>query len=125
MPKIPSFPYFPYYPADMESSSTVIGMTTKAFGAYQHLINIAWHQTPPCSLPNNDVLLAQWSRLKLSEWKRIKSSVLIAFVLRKDNRYYQCRLEHEYKKLKNSYKKAVKNGKKGANALWRKIKQDK
>lgn len=89
-------PYFNFYPKDFASDDAVELMSTTAVGAYILLLCKAWHQDPPASLPNDDLLLARFARLTLDDWRQVKPEVLRAFTLGTDGRLYQKRLRSEY-----------------------------
>lgn len=106
-------PYFPFYPTDFAASGTVEAMTTEEVGAYILLLCKAWHETPPCSIPDDDRILARWTRLGDDGWTRCRSTVRACFVLR-DGRLYNPRLDREWRKLFEYRRSQSENGKKGA-----------
>lgn len=82
-------PYFPFYPKDFAADDAVELMSTKAVGAYILLLCKAWHQDPPASLPNDDRVLARWSRLEPDDWREVKPEVVAAFTVGSDGRLHQ------------------------------------
>lgn len=118
MPKDVKLPYFPLYPNDLTSDGLVEAMTTEEFGAYLLLLCKAWHERPSASIPNDDAILARWTRLSPDRWSECKKRVLSCFFLRPDGRLYQKRLEHEYRKLTTRLREASKAGKLGAERRW-------
>ena len=58
----------------------VASMDATTHGAFVRLLSHAWQQEPPCSLPADDAFLAAVARTSPSEWERIKSVILLAFV---------------------------------------------
>jgi len=68
-------------------------MTTEQVGAHFLLICKAWFEDPPCTVPDDDVVLARWARLPLARWRKIKAGVLCAYYLGEDGRWHQKRLE--------------------------------
>lgn len=108
-------PYFPFYPTDFAASGTVEAMTTEEVGAYILLLCKAWHETPPCSIPDDDRILARWTRLGDDGWTRCRSTVRACFVLR-DGRLYNPRLDREWRKLSDRLRKAQESGKRGGQA---------
>jgi len=111
-------PYFPFYPADFAGDGLVEAISTKAVGAYLLLICKAWYENPPASIPNDDATLARWARLSADEWAECKAAVLSCWKLRHDGRWYQKRLEKEYRAVRERLKKRADAGREGANARW-------
>ena len=114
-------PYFPFYVKDFAADGKVEAMTTEEAGAYMFLLCKAWHEDPPCSVPDNDAVLARWARLSEERWNSSRIAVLSAFVLERDGRWYQKRLELEYKKMLLANQKKSVAGKIGATSRWKKI----
>lgn len=106
-------PYFPFYPKDFAADGKVEAMTTLEVGAYMLLLCKAWHETPPCSVPDDDFVLARWARLTEAEWSQARTRVRACWQLR-DGRLYQPRLEAEYRNIAG---RANKNGK-AAKTRW-------
>lgn len=113
------FPYFPFYPRDFTSDSVVEAMTTEEVGAYTLLLCKAWHERPVGSLPDDQFLLARWSRLSAEDWARIRLMVLRPFALGEDGRYHQKRMQEEHQKLMSMRRRRVSAGKKGGYATKR------
>jgi uncharacterized protein YdaU (DUF1376 family) len=118
MPKDNKPPAFQFYPDDFSSDGIVEAMTTKEVGAYILLLCKAWREEPPGSIPNDDRVLARWTRLLPAEWAECRTGVLAAFTLGTDSRLHQKRLRKEYQKLVEFQKDRSVNGKKGAEAKW-------
>jgi len=57
-----SLPYFKFFPNDWLGSQNIACMTPAEEGAYIHLLALAWNSSD-CTLPDNDEMLAQLSRL--------------------------------------------------------------
>ncbi len=100
-------PYFPFYPKDFAADGKVEAMTTLEVGAYMLLLCKAWHETPPCSVPDDDSVLARWARLTESEWSQARTRIRACWQLR-DGRLYQPRLEAEYRKVREKGNKSSK-----------------
>lgn len=113
-------PYFPFYPKDFSADDAVEAMSTTAVGAYILLLCKAWHQEPPATLPDDDRLLARWSRLSLDEWSEVKPEVIAAFTLCGDGRWQQKRLRNEYAK----YRETSRKNREAAKQRWAKEKGD-
>jgi len=118
MPRDDKLPWFQFYPDDFSGDGKVEAMSTTGVGAYMLLLCKAWREDPIASLPNDDTILARWSRLTSEEWQSHKTEILAAFTLREDGRWYQSRLECEFIKAMNLKKKKSEAGKVGAAARW-------
>lgn len=114
-----SLPYFPFYVRDFTADGKVEAMTTEQVGAYILLLSKAWHETPPCSLPNDDTLLARWARVKPSAWMKMRSGVMVCWTLDEPSgRYFQKRLKAEYDRLLESRDRRSKAGRNGNAKRW-------
>jgi uncharacterized protein YdaU (DUF1376 family) len=78
-------PYFPFYPDDFACDGKVEAMTTEEIGAYTLLLCKAWCEDPPGSIPDDDRVLARWTRLAPDRWKECRTGVLAAFTLGTDS----------------------------------------
>lgn len=107
------FAWFKFYPEAFAASGSVEAMSTEAVGAYILLLCKAWHQSPPASLPNDDVILRAWSRTG-ERWSAIRAQVLLCWELRGDGRLYQPRLEHEWRSINTERAAKSKGGKHSA-----------
>lgn len=114
-------PYFPLYVLDFAGSGRVEAMTTEAVGAYILLLCKAWHQDPPCSLPDDDRTLARWSRLSDDDWSSVKLTVRACWERRADGRLYQPRLDREWRKLRELQRKKADAGRKGGLATKQRL----
>ena len=54
------------------------GLTALELGALARLILAAWRETPPCTLPGDDIVLAMVARQTEDEWTRTKPRVFAA-----------------------------------------------
>jgi len=113
-------PYFPFYPRDFASDGKVEAMSTAAVGAYILLLCKAWHESPPCSIPDNDSTLARWARLSADEWSSVKQAVLSAWTLCGD-RWTQGRLLREFE----GYRAKSNQAKDAAELRWERERQRK
>jgi uncharacterized protein YdaU (DUF1376 family) len=58
----------------------VMAMSLAEQGMHMRLMCIAWQETPPCTLPDNDAQLAQWLNLPVQAWTGIhKKKVMKAW----------------------------------------------
>lgn len=114
-----NLPYFPFYVRDFVADGKVESMSTEEVGAYVLLLCKAWHETPPCSIPNNDAVLSRWSRIEPQRWAACRIAVLHCWTLNaQDNRYYQKRLQSEYRKLRELQNLRSRAGVKGNTKRW-------
>ncbi len=107
-------PAFQFYPDDYLSDINVELMTLEEQGAYMRLICHAWKSTPVGTLPHEDEILAQLSRLGEEKWKQSKSKILRAFILSSEGLIVQKRLVAEHEKQKKYRKQRVNAGKMSA-----------
>jgi len=92
-------PWFPLYPTDFLADDKVSAMTTEEVGAYWLLLCYSWYQTPQGSIPDDDKILAGWTRSSPQGWAAIKKTVLSPFTLGSDGRHHQKRLKAEAKRI--------------------------
>jgi uncharacterized protein YdaU (DUF1376 family) len=111
-------PAFLFYVKDFSSDGLVEAMSTEAVGAYILLLCKAWYENPPASIPNDDSVLARWTRLEPSRWAECRLSVLAPFTLGTDGRYHQKRLRRELDKLRTRQKLRHQAAVAGAEARW-------
>lgn len=112
-------PYFPLYVLDIQADEHVDVMSTLEFGAYMRLLIKAWHQEPCGTVPDDDLILAKWSRLTITQWKKARPAVAKAFVTGSDGRLHQKRMKKEFAKFKKRSESASANASKrweGGNA---------
>lgn len=118
MPRDNQPPAFMFYVDDFCSDDKVEAMPTEAVGCYILLICKAWRTRPPATLPDDDALLARWSRVSDSRWLELKRHVLAPWVLCNDGRWLQKRLRKEYEKQRARAAALSTSGKKGAAKRW-------
>lgn len=115
-----SLPYIPFYVRDFAADGKVEVMKTEQVGAYTLLLLKAWHETPPCTIPNDDRVLSIWTRLKPSVWAKVRAEVMACWTLDETTgRYFQKRLKAEYDKLVEARERRSKCGQKGNAKRWR------
>jgi uncharacterized protein YdaU (DUF1376 family) len=100
-----SYPYFPLYPKDLLADHKVMVMDNEALGAYLRLLCVAWHENPPATLPQDDLILARYAGTDPSRWQVLKPVVLAPFDT-DARRYVQKRLKREFERLSSRSKKA-------------------
>lgn len=110
--------YMPLYWNDLLGDNLVRAMNTAEFGAYMFLLGAAWQEEPPATLPNNDQVLANLTRLAPPAWQEIKLAVLAPFELQKDGRLIQKRLLKVYKEVVSQMRFNKKRARDAANKRW-------
>ena len=79
-------PAFQWYPRSYLGDGNILLMSWEARGMHVHLLCIAWHETPPGSLPNDDGILCKWLGHP-RRWSWLKQEIFRAWELR-DGRWY-------------------------------------
>lgn len=80
------FPYFPLYWKDWLTGEGTCSMTPEQKGAFVDLLCHAWEAKPPCTLPDDERLLASWSGLGIARWRTVGALVRAQFVVLPDGR---------------------------------------
>ncbi len=91
-------------------------LTALQTGAYLMLLMVAW-RTSDCCLPDDDRLLARYSRMDFRAWKTHKDVIMSFWNKNENGRYYQRRLRDERKYVEDKRNKNVSAGR--ASALKR------
>lgn len=73
-------PAFQFYWKQWLSDDNVLAMGWEARGMHMHFICLAWQQTPPCTLPNDDELMQAWVGFP-RDWESIKKQITRAWRL--------------------------------------------
>lgn len=89
-------PAFQFYPKQWLGDDKILGMDWDARGMHVHLLCIAWQQSPPCSLPDDDAALRKWCG-NPKRWRKVKDQILSAWKMI-DGRWVQEGLLREYEK---------------------------
>jgi uncharacterized protein YdaU (DUF1376 family) len=84
-------PAFQLYASDFMADPLVDAMTPEELGGYFRLLLVAWQQEDPGHLPNDESLLAAWSRLR-ERWEACRTAILRCFRAADDGRLYQKRM---------------------------------
>lgn len=72
----------PAFPLDLRvlaDEPVLQALTAAELGAVVRLACVAWSMEPPCSLPDDDLLLARWAGLTAAEWAAMRPAVERAF----------------------------------------------
>lgn len=107
-------PAFQFYPKQWLGDDKVLAMDWDARAMHMHLMCIAWQQTPPCTLPDDDDMIRRWLG-NPKKWDSLKKQIFPAWKM-KDGRWIQSGLLQQFEK-QDSYRESRKNG---ANARWKK-----
>jgi uncharacterized protein YdaU (DUF1376 family) len=110
-------PYMPWYVDDWLSSDTITGFSVEQEGAYARLLMRAWKQ-PGCSLPNDDAILARFSRLG-SRWRKVGRPIIDACFVRENGRLVNLKQREIWREVQEKSAKA----KAAAEARWEKERQ--
>ena len=111
-------PAFMLYVNDFCSDGIVEAMTTEQVGAYFLLLCKAWSEEPCGSIPDDDRVLARWSRLTPQRWSKCKAAVMLAFKQMADGRWHQKRMKQEYRNMLAYRSGKSLAGKRGAESRW-------
>lgn len=111
-------PAFLFYVDDFTSDGVVEAMTTEEVGAYCLLLCKAWKEDATGTIPNDDEVLARWTRMTIKRWLQCRERVLRAFTLQDDGRWHQKRMKHEFSKYRQYKKKRHASAKVAADARW-------
>lgn len=103
-------PAFQFYPNDWLSSPNIMLMTPAEEGAYIRLLSIEWNSLD-CSLPDDDAILSQLSRLG-EGWFGVSSEKIRKCFAKRDGKLFNERLMKERKKQSEWLKKSSEAGKK-------------
>lgn len=106
MSQFPSLPLF----TDAFISDT-LHLTAEETGAYLLLLMMAWRM-PECAIPNDDKLLAKWTRMTRARWRKIKPDVMEFWTL-ENGYFFQKRLKKEREFAVRRASIARENGSKG------------
>jgi uncharacterized protein YdaU (DUF1376 family) len=108
---------FLFYVDDWLSSSRIDIMTGDEERGYLRLLLHAWKQ-PDCGLPNDDDLLAGWSKLG-KKWRKSSARIRACF-FENNGRLYNERLLAEWNNQREFHEKRGAVAKAGAKARWSK-----
>jgi uncharacterized protein YdaU (DUF1376 family) len=110
-------PYLPKYVDDWLSSLTIASFTLEQEGAYQRLLMWEW-KDPTCSLPTDESVLANYSRLG-SRWKKFGRPIVERCFVRREDRLVNLRLYAIWLEVQDKSAKA----KASARTRWEKERQ--
>lgn len=116
---VSEFPYYPLYPKDLNGDHKVVVMDNRTYGVYRRLLDLAWHEDPPATLPTDDRVLAVYAKETLEGWLEIKAVVLSCFSER-NGRYWQKHLREEWEKLDAKRQRQSESGQRTAAQRWNK-----
>lgn len=74
-------PAFQWYPKQWLGDNKVQGMDWDAQAMHFHLINLAWQEEPPGSIPADEPLIRRWLRSPSEDiWRRVRPQIFSAWV---------------------------------------------
>lgn len=106
-------PAFQFYPKQWLGDDKVLAMDWNARAMHMHLMCIAWQQSPPCTLPDDDGMIRRWLG-NPKRWEALKIQILAAWKM-VDGRWLQSGLLTEFEK-QAAYRESRKSG---SNARWK------
>ncbi|WP_434782573.1 YdaU family protein [Ferrovum myxofaciens] len=110
--------WMPLYIADYLADTG--RLTTEQHGAYLLLIMDYWRNGPP---PDNDLILANITRLNLETWKEHRSSIAKLFAI-KDDEWRHKRIDFEIRTAFENSSKFSERAKTAASKRWGKTNDD-
>ena len=96
-------------------------LSTFEHGAYLLLLIVSW-RTPGCCLPDDDVLLARYTRMTRDKWRKVRPIIEPFFTI-EDGFWHQARLQNELQHLQSRREQQVAAG--NASALAKSLKRGK
>jgi uncharacterized protein YdaU (DUF1376 family) len=111
-------PSFQLYVRDWLTGQATTRMTAEQKGAFIDLLCHAWPARPPCTLPNDDVVLARLSGLG-ARWKKVGGLVRAQFSVGTDGLLRNRKQQEIYRELLEFRARKSELGRKGATARWR------
>lgn len=91
-----SAPAFQFYPKQWLGDDKVMLMSWAARGMHFHLMCISWQQDPPCTLPDDDEMIAAWLGHP-ENFEALKTQIFRAWK-KEDGRWLQSGLLKEFQK---------------------------
>lgn len=84
------FPYMPLDTVRLRDSRLASHVSGEGFRCAVLLWCVSWHQVPAASLPDDEVLLAQYAGFGRSvrEWRKVSQQALYGWIKCEDGRYY-------------------------------------
>jgi uncharacterized protein YdaU (DUF1376 family) len=111
------FPSFNFYPKDWLTGEATLAMTPEQLGAFIQLLAHSWNATPPCTLPDDDRMLATMSRLG-ARWSKAGGPVKAQFRPAGDGRLRNGKLFAIYEEAVRCREKKSRAGRDGNAKRW-------
>jgi hypothetical protein len=105
-------PAFQFYPKQWLGDDKVMAMSWDARAMHMHLICIAWQQDPPCTLPDDDLMIRRWLG-NPKKWEDLRNQIFAAWKM-VDGRWIQKGLLEQFER-QTGYRESRK---KGSDARW-------
>jgi uncharacterized protein YdaU (DUF1376 family) len=96
-------------------------LSTLEHGAYLLLLMVSW-RTPGCCVPDDDALLARYTRMTRDKWRKVRP-ILEPFFSIADGFWHQARLQNELQHLQSRREQQVAAG--NASAIAKSLKRGK
>lgn len=106
-------PWFALYPGDYLADTS--RLSTEGHGAYLLLLMDYYSSGAP--LPDDDVVLANITKLPITAWRRLRP-VLASFFVIVDGKWRHIRVEKELREAETKYSKRAAAGKIGSEKRW-------
>lgn len=94
-------------------------LNTFEHGAYLLLLIVSW-RSPGCCLPDDDALLARYTRMTRDKWRKIRPTLAPFFTI-DEGFWHQARLQNELQHLQSRRKQQVEAG--NASAIAKSLKR--
>ncbi len=117
MKRVDHLSYFPFFASDWLTGQATTRMTPEQKGAFVDLLAHAWIAKPPCTLENDDAVLAKLSGLG-PRWKRTGALVRAQFVPRPDGLLINPKQFEVWQTVDARRTVYAQNGRLGAAAKW-------
>jgi uncharacterized protein YdaU (DUF1376 family) len=108
------FPSFNWFPTDWIGGTAELSAEQK--GVFVDLLSYAWEQTPPCTLPDNEVVLAKLGGIPVARWRKIGQPILEKFEKTEDGRLRNGKLFRVYENMCEHRQRRQKAGAHGGKA---------
>jgi uncharacterized protein YdaU (DUF1376 family) len=94
-------------------------LSTFEHGAYLLLLMVSW-RSPGCCVPDDDALLARYTRMTRDKWRKVRP-ILEPFFTIEDGHWHQARLQNELQHLQSRREQQVAAG--NASAIAKSLKR--
>lgn len=110
------FPAFNFFPRDWITGTA--GLSPEQKSAFIDLLSYAWEQTPPCTLPDDDVMLARLAGFTVQKWKKVGPAIRAKLEPIEGGRLRNPKLWSVYLDMCDHREKRRRAGERGNNKRW-------